>query len=415
MLIETLMQISGAVLLILFTFLVISNSVIIYSWFKKTKQEKFEPNITVVIPAYNEQENITTCIQSIKNSNYPKQKMEIIVVDDGSTDSTIKEIKKFKDVKILSTKHEGKPNALNLGIKKAKYEYIVTIDADTILDKDCIKNLVAPLKNKEVGATTGTNKIRRKKNLLEHFQHIEYSYNNLVRKAFSQSFKEGIWFYGAVACYKKKVMKKINYFSNDSLTEDMDILFKIQNEGYKTKHAYNAYGYTTAPNTIKGFIKQRIRWWTGVLQAMGKNKEILKNKKTPPLLFIYASQWWWSIFSFIAIPMFTMQVLYWLPYNLETPLMTFSYLFRWFSLSGPIYVIYKIPDWGLSFYSAFGVLSGLISVTFILIAIGTFKDKIKIKDAVAIFFYFPFTILLNIVIMISVIKYAFNKKGVFKK
>jgi cellulose synthase/poly-beta-1,6-N-acetylglucosamine synthase-like glycosyltransferase len=210
-------------------------------------------------------------------------------------------------------------------------------------------------------------------------------------------------------------MERINYFSETSLTEDMDILFKIQNINMKTKHAFDAYSYTLAPNTIRSFIKQRIRWWSGVLQAMKINKSVLKKRKTVPLFFIYISQWWWSIFSFIAIPLFLLQILYWLPYNLDSFLMTFGYLFRWFSLAGPVYVVYMIPVWGFSFYSLFGVLSGLISVTFILVSFYTFKDKVRFMDALAVFFYFPFTILLNMAIMLGVLNYSINKTGVFKK
>ncbi|MFT4311010.1 MAG: glycosyltransferase [Candidatus Woesearchaeota archaeon] len=414
MVLDNLMFLSGFILLILFIFLLVNNLVIVISWFKKDKRYNFKPFISVIIPAYNEEKNIVNCIKSVKASNYPQEKLEIIVVDDGSTDKTVKLAKKL-GVKILKLNHKGKPNALNEGIKKSKHDFVLTIDADTVLDKDCIKNIVFPFKESDVGATTGTNKIQKKSNLLEYFQHVEYSYNNLIRKAFSVVFKEGIWFYGAVACYRKSVMEKINYFSQTSLTEDMDILFKIQSINMKTKHAFDAYSFTIAPNSIKAFIKQRIRWWSGVLQAMKINRAVLKKRKTVPLFFIYISQWWWSIFSFIAIPLFLLQIFYWLPYNLESFMMTFGYFFRWFSFAGPLYVIYMIPVWGLSFYSLFGVLSGIISVTFILISFYTFSDKIRFMDALAVFFYFPFTILLNIAIMLGVLSYSVNKTGVFKK
>lgn len=414
MMYDYFMYASGAVLLILFSFLLITNGVIIASWFYKEKKYSFQPPITVIIPAYNEENNIVACIESVKQNVYPKQKLEIIVVDDGSTDNTIS-LAQAQGVRIIQVPHKGKPNALNEGIKQAKHEFVLTIDADTLLEKDCIQKLISPFKDAQVGATTGTNKIRNKKRLLEYFQHVEYSYNNLIRKAFSVVFKEGIWFYGAVACYRKKVMEQIGYFSETSLTEDMDILFKIQSANMKTKHAYDAYSYTLAPSTVRSFIKQRIRWWSGVLQAMKINNAVLKKKKSAPLLFIYTSQWWWSIFSFIAIPLFTLQILYWLPYNLETFWMTFGYFFRWFSLAGPVYVLYMIPEWGLSFFSLFGVLSGIISVLFILISFYTFKDKVSFMDAVAVFFYFPFTILLNISILLGVLHYSKYKTGVFKK
>ena len=90
-----------------------------------------------------------------------------------------------------------------------------------------------------------------------------------------------------------------------------------------------------------------------------------------------------------------------------------GYLFRWFSLLGPIYVIYKIPVWGLSYYSFFGVLSGIISAILIIAAIRMFKDKLHLKNIFAIFFYFPYTIVLNMIIFLSLLRFRFWKNQFF--
>ncbi len=447
---DNLMFVFGIILCILFAFLIFTNIIIVISFFKKPKYDKYTPKVSIIIPAYNEAKNIKKCLKQVFNSKYPKDLYEVIVVDDGSTDDTIKVVKTFKNVRILQTKHEGKTVALNYGINYAKYDILMLLDADTMLNSEALGKLVAPFKEESVGATIGTYNVSNRTNMLTAFQTIEYSYNNLVRMGFSRLFHDSVWFYGAMSCYRKSVLENIGYIHSDILAEDIDIAIRLQNKGYNIIHVDDAYSTTVVPDTTKGFIKQRIRWWTGVLQSMRKNRSASyrnivsnkfdnDNKKTSkttvtsnktaskknttkknkiskvPLIFVYISQWWWSIFAILAIPMYAIQVAYWLPYNLATFMDTFLYLFRWFSIFGPLYSIYMIPEWGINFFSIFGILSGLISVTFIIISMTIFKERIGFKEVLAIVFYFPYTIILNIIIFISVVKYLFFKSTGFKK
>lgn len=406
------MNLCSMLFLVLFSFLLFVFIIFIISRFTKKKQIYFEPNISIIIPAYNEEKNISNCIDSIYSSNYPLSKIEIIAVDDGSTDNTINILKKY-NIKILKQEHKGKSEALNLGTKNAKNEFILAIDSDTVLDENCIKELVKPLIDHKIGATTGTSKVKNNKNIWTIFQNIEYHYNNLIRKSFSSVFKNGIWFFGALACYRKSVLKNIGYFKKDTLTEDMDIALEIYKAGYRTFHVYNAFCYTIVPSTLKELYKQRSRWWMGVLQALIKNKALFSRKSCPSILFLFINQFWWSFYALLSLPVIIYQVNYWLPYNTANFYSLFGYLFRWFSLSGPFYVIYKIPEWGLNFYNFFGVFSGIISAVLILFSIRIFKDKVNFKNAFALFFYFPYTIVLNIIISLSLINHSFSKKRYF--
>ncbi|MGV8086300.1 MAG: glycosyltransferase [Candidatus Woesearchaeota archaeon] len=445
---DNLMSSFGVVLCILFAFLLFTNIIIIISFFKKPKYDSYKPKVSIIIPVYNESSNIRECLKRVYESKYPKKLYEIIVIDDGSTDDTLKIVKSLKiksqsNIRILETLHKGKTFALNKGIKYAKNEIIMLLDADTMLKSDALSKLVAPFKDSGVGATIGTYNVRNRKNLLTSFQIIEYSYNNLVRMGFSRVFHDSVWFYGAMSCYRKNVLENIGYIHSDILAEDMDIALRLQNKGYNIVHVDDAYSTTVVPETIASFIKQRIRWWAGVLQSMRKNssksyknifskitakkntKNVIKSNNSldknvkrvssVPLIFVYISQWWWSLFAIISFPMFTIQILYWLPYNLATFTDTFMYLFRWFSLLGPIYSIYMIPEWGINFFSIFGILSGLISVTFIIISMTIFKEKIGFREMLAIIFYFPYTLLLNMIIFVSLIKYLFFKSEAFIK
>src|SRR3989344_775679 len=98
---DIIMLVSSVLFGMLFVFLVFIFSVFVVSRFFRHKIKKFEPNVSVVIPAYNEEKNIEECVDSVFNSDYPKEKMEIIVVDDGSKDKTLRLLKKYKKIKIL--------------------------------------------------------------------------------------------------------------------------------------------------------------------------------------------------------------------------------------------------------------------------------------------------------------------------
>jgi len=410
---DIIMYLSSILFLVLFLFLLFVFMIFIISWFKNKKHKSFEPKISVIIPAYNEENNISECINSIYDSDYDSSKIEVIVVDDGSIDDTLNILQEYKNIKVLKQDHRGKSDALNLGVRHAKNEFILSIDADSTLDRNCIKELVKPLANPKIGATTGTSKVKNIKNIWTIFQNIEYHYNNLIRKSFSSVFNNGIWFFGALACYRKSVLEKIGLFKKDTLTEDMDIALEIYKAGHKTFHVYNAYCYTIVPSTLKELYSQRARWWMGVLQSLIKNKKLFSSKSCPSIIFLFINQFWWSFFALLSLPVIVYQVNYWLPYNTANFFTLFSYIFRWFSLSGPFYVIYKIPEWGLNFYNFFGVFSGIISAILILVSIKMFKDKVNFKNSFALFFYFPYTIILNIIISISLISHIYTKKRYF--
>ena len=414
---DMIMRLGSIVFAVLFLFLVFVFVTVIISIFKKEKYKDYKPKVSVVIPCYNEEENIKDCLDAVYGLDYPEEKIEIIVVDDGSRDSTLKIIsnykKEHKNLIILKAKHKGKSASLNLGVKKAKYELILTVDADTIIYKNSLKMLVKPFSNKEVGATNGSCIAKNTNSLLGAFQGIEYHYNNLMRRSFSAVFKNVIWFFGAFACYRKEVLKNIRYFKKDTLTEDMDTAMEIYSHGYRTVNVYNALCLTLVPSGLKALFNQRARWWAGAWQTLGKNKTLFSFKSNPSILFLFVNQYWWSFFSVVSLPLIVYQIHYWLPVSSSSILEFFMYFFRWFSILGPVYVIYKIPVWGISTYNIFGVLSGIMSIFLITRAIYMFGDRMNLKNVFAIFFYFPYTIILNTIILTSLIRLIFLKRRYF--
>ncbi|MFH1181587.1 MAG: glycosyltransferase family 2 protein [Candidatus Woesearchaeota archaeon] len=399
-----------AMFFVLFLFLLFVFVVMVLSFFKQRKFPDFEPNVSIVIPTYNEARNIEACIKSITADGYPLDKLEIIVVDDGSTDHT-REIVRSYPVKLLAQVHKGKSEAMSFGARTAAHEFVITLDADSTLKRGCIAALVRPLADSSIGATTGASLVKNSSTLLGMFQNLEYEQNNLIRHSFSKVFGNGIWFMGALACYRKSLLEKIGYFKKDTLAEDMDISLELGRAGYKTYNVKEAACYTIVPASFKSFYRQRSRWWIGVLQALVKNRRI---SQSPSILFLYVNQFWWSLYSIISLPIIAYQVNYWLPFNSQSFSSVAGYLFRWFTMSGPFYVLYKIPEWGISWYSFFGVLSGLISTSILLASMGLFKDW-RLRNFIALFFYFPYTIWLNLVIFISLMSYKNIKRTFFIK
>ncbi len=400
---------------ILFLFLGSVLLISIFSIFKKDNYEEYEPEVSVVIPCYNEEENIKETLDAVFESGYPLEKLEVIVVDDGSTDNTLDVLAGYNRtcknrIKIIKGKHSGKSEALNLGSKEASNEIILTIDADTLIAKGSIIKLVLPFQNQKVAATNGSCLVRNKNTLLGLFQNVEYNYNNLIKRSFSSLFNNGIWFFGAFACYRKSILVDLGYFKKDTVTEDADISLEIYKNGYKTINVHDSYGYVLVPESIKDFVKQRTRWWIGVLQALKKN-DLFSIKSSPSIQFLYYNQYWWSVYAIISLPLIAYQYSYWFPQ--ESLYEIFMYTFRWFTLTGPFYVIYKIPEWGVSVYNIFGVTAGLISIVLIFASVFMFKDRKNIRNIVGIFFYFPYTIALNIIILISLVKMRFMKRQYF--
>lgn len=404
---DVLMLLSSLLFGVLFSFLALIFLIFAVSMFFNRKSENFEPEVSVVIPAYNEEKNIGSCLNSVFNSDYPKDRLEVIVVDDGSTDGTLKIARSYKKARMLKQNHLGKVEALNLGALNSSYGFILTVDADTTLDKNCLRELLAPFSDKNIGATTGNNNVKNNKSMITSFQNVEYHFSNLIRNSFSKVFGNGIWFSGSLACYRKAALKRIGYFKKDTLAEDQDVALEIKKAGYRTINVPTASGYTIVPTRIEELYRQRARWWIGTLQSIIKNRGLFSRKASPSILFLYINQFWWSFYAFLSLPLIIYQISYWLPYNSQSLFGMLGYFFKWFSLAGPAYVLYKIPDFGISIYSIFGVLAGVMTTVLSIAALRMFKDKISLKNMFAIFFYFPYTIVLNIIILISLFKHRF--------
>ena len=251
-----------------------------YNLKSRVEETKFFPKISIIVPAYNEEVTIKRCIQSLLDLNYPDH--EIIVVDDGSTDKTLKEARKFEvsGVKVIHQKNQGKPNALNNGILSSNGEIVVTVDADTKLHKESLKRIANRFAaNRSLGAVAGNVKVDPASGLLNILQATEYTTGiNLVRKA--QSMLGCVMVVpGPIAALKKEAIKRVGFFSDDTFAEDFDITMKILKAGYKVEYEDKAIAYTDAPKNLEDLMKQRRRWYRGMIQVLDKHRDMYLRRK----------------------------------------------------------------------------------------------------------------------------------------
>ncbi len=235
------------------------------------------PTLSVLIPAWNEGETIADTIQAVLDSDYPMDKVEIIAINDGSTDNTLAEMNKFKDkIRIFDKPNSGKADSMNQAIKLAKNEYLVVIDADSYPVKNAIRDMVAYLEEKDVVAVTSAILVKNRKKLIEKMQAIEYAVIAWGRKLLQ--YIEGIYVApGPLSIYHKDSFVSYGGFDTNNLTEDIEATWKILSHNKKVRIDLRAKVYTTVPSKFRIWWKQRLRWNLGGFQTMWKYRKLFFN------------------------------------------------------------------------------------------------------------------------------------------
>jgi len=237
----------------------------------------FEPTVSVLIAAYNEEPVICRTIESVLAMDYPLE--EVIVVDDGSKDGTSRVVREaFADdprVRLIEQDNGGKSSALNHGIGLASGEILFCIDADTQLDPKAVSYLVRHFKDPKVGAAAGNVRVGNEVNVITYWQSLEYTTSqNLDRRAYA--YLNAITVVpGAIGAWRKDAIASVGGYLNDTLAEDMDLTWRLREAGYVLANEPQAYAYTEAPQYFGGFFRQRFRWAYGTLQCLYKHRRSL--------------------------------------------------------------------------------------------------------------------------------------------
>lgn len=227
--------------------------------------------VSVVVPAYNERECIADTIRSLVRGTHP---VEVIVVDDGSTDGTadVAESLALPGVRVIRKANGGKPSALNAGIAAARCDLVVMMDGDTVFTRDTVRRLVQPFADPRVGAVAGNAKIANRNCMLGRWQHIEYVIGTSVDRRVYDLLHCMPTVPGAVGAFRRSALREVGGVSDDTLAEDTDLTIELIRAGWRVVCEPSAIAYTEAPSTIGQLWRQRYRWSYGTMQAMWKHR-----------------------------------------------------------------------------------------------------------------------------------------------
>jgi cellulose synthase/poly-beta-1,6-N-acetylglucosamine synthase-like glycosyltransferase/peptidoglycan/xylan/chitin deacetylase (PgdA/CDA1 family) len=237
--------------------------------------------VSVIVPAYNEKECIANTLESLARSTHP---IEIIIVDDGSTDGTSEisreaaEALGMTNVRVIRQENAGKPAALNNGVRNASCDIVVMMDGDTVFEPDTVRRLVQPFADPKVGAVAGNAKVGNRDTIIGAWQHIEYVMGfNLDRRMYDL-LRCMPTIPGAIGAFRRDAVLEVGGMSEDTLAEDTDITIAMHRAGWNVVYQEHARAWTEAPGSLKQLWSQRYRWSYGTMQALWKHRKSLTDK-----------------------------------------------------------------------------------------------------------------------------------------
>lgn len=289
---------------------------------QKIERGLFTPLVTLIIPAYNEEKTIHKVIASAIEANYPRK--QILVVDDGSTDNTFGIANTFSkrfskilpssspllktgsldqtsilhlpeiargggkvagnqneefELSILRKENGGKASAINFALRFAKGEFIMIVDADSIIGREAVAETTRYFQDPSVAAVGGNIKVLNRVNLLAYCQALEYLIGiNLFKRAFD-IFGVVMVVPGALGAFRKSILSSSGEFDSNTLTEDFDTTIKVLKTGKAVQGSTYAMSYTEVPETLGGLYRQRMRWNRGNMQTLLKHRDVISNSR----------------------------------------------------------------------------------------------------------------------------------------
>lgn len=267
---------------------------------EKFKGKKFEPRTSFVIPCKNEGEAIAKTVEMCFQADYPKDKLEVIVINDGSTDNTIDVLnelkKKYKELIVVDWKvNRGKRHGMSTGFAMASGEIIVQLDSDSYIVPSTFRNLIEPFRNSRIGAVCAhADPENADENLLTRMQAAYYFLSFRILKAAESTFMSVFCCSGCSSAYRKSIVMPImDTWLNEKFLglpvtwgDDRALTNWVIKLGYKTVYTDEAQAYTICPDKWRVFFKQQVRWKKGwFVNSIFASKFIIK--KEPFVAFTY--------------------------------------------------------------------------------------------------------------------------------
>ncbi len=252
------------------------------SFYDEPSPLKNQPGVSVIVPAYNEERTIRETINSLLDVDYPRDLLEIIVVNDGSRDRTgdiVGEYVRGEGITYINNERNvGKAGSLNIGVEKARFDLVACIDADTVIKPDTIKKTINYFNDGRVGAVIVRVNVKAPKNWLERIIAVEYNMGlGFYLKIFS--FLNCLHLTpGQFSIYRRDMLIELGGFDENSIVEDTEIAYRIQKAQYKVECCLSAEAFTAVPDNLKSLYYQRRRWYSGSILTIIQHRDVFFNK-----------------------------------------------------------------------------------------------------------------------------------------
>jgi cellulose synthase/poly-beta-1,6-N-acetylglucosamine synthase-like glycosyltransferase len=239
------------------------------------------PSTTIIVPCYNEERTVEKTIESLLALEYPKEKLTVFAVDDGSKDGTWEALKVYENhpqVRIFHKENGGKHTALNLGLEYVTSDIVGCLDADSWVDSQALKEMALVFDDPQVMAVTPAIKIHDPKSVIQYIQKAEYAVSAFVRRTFS--WMDSLFITpGPFSLFRRSVFDELGPYRAAHNTEDMEIAMRMQSVHMKIENAPSAHVYTNAPKTYRSLFRQRYRWTYGFIKNTRDYRHMMFNPR----------------------------------------------------------------------------------------------------------------------------------------
>ena len=371
---------------------------------KESPNPKAYPTATVIVPCFNEEKTVANTLNSLLALDYPKDKLSIFVVDDGSKDGTWKAVEPYRNnpqIKMFQKENGGKFTALNLGISQATSEIVGCLDADSLVDSQALKRIALRFENEDVMAVTPAIIVHNPRTFIQLIQKAEYSFSVFIRKIFALIGSVYIT-PGPFSFFRKSVFDTLGPYRHAHNTEDLEIGLRMQTRNYRIDNAHDAYVYTISPSTLLGLFKQRVRWVHGFLENAIDYREIFFKPRYGNLSMFILPLAAFSIFSALYLTGYSFVYAGSIVSDKVTEISTIGFTFGWPKM---------VTDWFFLNTESLTLLSFvLILLTLSLIVTGKIIAREKKFSRDILYFVFCYGFIAPIWLAKSVYNTAFSRK-----
>ncbi len=235
--------------------------------FRHPRKLKKRPNFTIIIPCYNDGASIEDTIESVFRC-IPREGSDVIVINDGSKDNSlqiIEDVAKRYPIRIINNQpNKGKANSMNAALPQAKYDIVLSLDADTLLNQRALTDMLARMEAEpRLGAVSAPYRPGNK-GILPLFQHIDYNMFSISQGASNCLSVLGLW--GGCLMMRREAFYDVKGFSAIAIADDFDFAFRLNRARWRVSQTFFPVR-TIVPETPKSWLRQKLRWTSGGMQC----------------------------------------------------------------------------------------------------------------------------------------------------